>query len=77
MVDFERLNRETQAYRNTCVDRFNPSTRANYSSAFAFASGSKQSGFCYSPDRSCDVDRFNPSTRSNYSKRFPAADLFG
>ena len=61
--------------RSRDVDRFNPSTRANYS--VMVASGSKQSGFSYSPDRSRDVDRFNPSTRSNYSKRFPAADLFG
>ena len=28
--DFDRLNRETQQYRNTCVDRYNPSTRSNY-----------------------------------------------
>jgi hypothetical protein len=77
MADFERLNRETQAYRNTCVDRFNPSTRSNYSATFSSACGSRQSGFSYSPDRSRDIDRFNPSTRGNYSKRFPAADLFG
>jgi hypothetical protein len=27
---FNRLNRETNEYRKTCVDRFNPSTRPNY-----------------------------------------------
>ena len=32
MDKFERLNWETQQYRNKQVDRFNPSTRANYSS---------------------------------------------
>ena len=30
MVDFERLNRETQAYNNTNIDRFNRSTAQNY-----------------------------------------------
>ena len=29
-VDFDRLNRETQEWRNTYVDRFNPSTKDNY-----------------------------------------------
>lgn len=28
----KRLNRETQEYRNRCVDRFNPSTQSNYDS---------------------------------------------
>lgn len=31
MVDFDRLNRETREYNNRNVDRFNPSTRGNYS----------------------------------------------
>ena len=31
MVDFDKLNRDTREWRNTCVDRFNPSTRNNYS----------------------------------------------
>ena len=30
MVDFDKLNRQTQEYRNRCVDRFNPSTKSNY-----------------------------------------------
>ena len=59
--------------RSRDVDRFNPSTRPNYSTAYASASGSYSTGYYYSPDRSRDVDRFNPSTRKNY----PCADLFG
>ena len=31
MVDFDRLNRETREYNNRNVDRFNPSTKSNYS----------------------------------------------
>lgn len=45
--------------RSRDIDRFNPSTRSNYS-------GSYNTSGCYSPDRSRDVDRYNPSTRSNY-----------
>ena len=33
MCDFDKLNRETQNWRNTCVDRFNPS--APNSTSFA------------------------------------------
>lgn len=32
MADFDRLNRETQNARNYAVDRFNESTKANYTS---------------------------------------------
>ena len=32
MVDFDRLNRETREYNSKNIDRFNPSTRSNYSS---------------------------------------------
>lgn len=35
--------------RSRDVDRFNPSTRANYSTAFTNASGSRQTGYYYSP----------------------------
>jgi hypothetical protein len=45
--------------RSYDVDRFNPSTRANYPTSY------NPNGY-YSPDRSYDVDRFNPSTASNY-----------
>ena len=31
MVDFDKLNRETRDFNNRNVDRFNPSTRSNYS----------------------------------------------
>lgn len=31
MVDFDALNRKTQRERNTCVNRYNESTRGNYS----------------------------------------------
>lgn len=34
--------------RSHDVDRFNPSTRPNYSTAFANASGSRQNGYYYS-----------------------------
>ena len=34
--------------RSRDVDRFNPSTRGNYSTAFANASGSYQTGYWYS-----------------------------
>lgn len=44
MFDFEKHNAEVMAYRNACVDRFNPSTRANYPSTY------NPSG-CYSPIR--------------------------
>lgn len=30
MDKFEQLNRETREYNNSNVDRFNPSTKANY-----------------------------------------------
>ena len=30
MDKFERLNRETREYNNRNVDRFNPSTKGNY-----------------------------------------------
>lgn len=30
MVDFDKLNRETNEHRARQIDRFNPSTRANY-----------------------------------------------
>lgn len=33
MVDFERLNRETREHNARNVDRFNKSTRGNYSAA--------------------------------------------
>ena len=59
MTDFDRLNRETQAHRNTCVDRFNPSTRGNYTTSY------NTSGY-YSPSRTADLDRYNPSTAGNY-----------
>ena len=29
--DFNRMNRETREYRNRCVDRYNESTKGNYS----------------------------------------------
>lgn len=35
--------------RSRDVDRFNPSVRGNYSTAFANASGSRQNGYYYSP----------------------------
>lgn len=38
--------------RSRDVDRFNPSTRGNYSTTFANASGSRQTGYYYSPNRS-------------------------
>lgn len=56
--------------RSHDVDRFNPSTRGNYSTAY------NPCGY-YSADRSHDVDRYNPTTQSCYTRRFPAADLFG
>lgn len=56
--------------RSRDVDRFNSSTRGNYSTAY------NPSGY-YSADRSHDVDRYNPTTQSCYTRRFPAADLFG
>ena len=31
MDKFDRLNRETREYNNRNVDRFNPSTKSNYS----------------------------------------------
>lgn len=31
MVDFDKLNRETREYNNRNVDRYNPSTKGNYS----------------------------------------------
>ena len=30
MINFEQLNRQTQEYRNTFVDRYNGSTKGNY-----------------------------------------------
>ena len=45
--------------RSRDIDRFNPSTRGNYSTAY------NSKGY-YSPDRSRDIDRYNPSTQSNY-----------
>lgn len=42
-----------------------------HSAQFFNASGSRQGGYYYSPDRSRDVNRYNPSTRGNY----PASDL--
>ena len=59
--------------RSRDVDRFNPSTRGNYSTAFANASGSYSTGYYYSPNRSSDIDHYNPTTR----KCYPCADLFG
>ena len=44
-----------------------------HNTQFFGASGSKQGGYYYSPDRSYDVDRYNPSTRKSY----PCADLLG
>jgi hypothetical protein len=38
--------------RSRDVDRFNPSTRGNYSTAFSGASGSRQGGYYYSPSYS-------------------------
>ena len=70
MANFDRLNRETQNYRNTCVDRFNPSTRGNYSTSY------NTNGY-FSPCRSYDVDRHNSATQKCYTQRFPAADLLG
>lgn len=49
MNKFDKLNAETNRYRSTCVDRFNPSTCGNYSTAFANANGSRQTGYYYSP----------------------------
>ena len=31
MINFDQLNQQTRDYRNTFVDRFNPSTKSNYS----------------------------------------------
>lgn len=56
--------------RSCDVDRFNPSTRGNYSTSY------NTNGY-YSPNRSCDVDRYNPTTQSCYTRRFPASDLLG
>lgn len=60
MADFEKLNRETREFNHRNIDRFNPSTRGNYSASY------NTDGY-YSHDRSRDVDRFNPSTRGNYN----------
>lgn len=30
MTDFDKLNRETREFNNRNVDRFNPSTKSNY-----------------------------------------------
>ena len=30
MIDFDKLNRETLEYSHRNIDRFNPSTRVNY-----------------------------------------------
>lgn len=46
--------------RSRDIDRFNPSTRSNYSTSY------NTNGY-YSPNRSNDIDRYNPSTKSNYS----------
>lgn len=48
--------------RSKDVDRFNPSTKANYSTSFASASGSYSTGYYYSPAR-------------QEQKKFPAWDL--
>ena len=48
--------------RSRDVDRFNPSTRANYSTSFASASGSRSTGYYYSPAR-------------QEQKSYPARDL--
>lgn len=48
--------------RSRDVDRFNPSTRSNYSTAFANASGSRQSGYHYSPSYSTS----KPKTTGRY-----------
>ena len=48
--------------RSRDVDRFNPSTRDNYSTTFANASGSRQTGYYYSP-----VTTYNkPKTTGRY-----------
>lgn len=48
--------------RSRDVDRFNPSTRGNYSTAFANASGSRQTGYYYSPSYSTN----KPKTTGRY-----------
>lgn len=45
--------------RSRDIDRFNPATRGNYSTAYNFNG-------CYSPDRCRDIDRHNSSTKENY-----------
>lgn len=42
---FNRLNRETQAYNNRNVDRFNPSTQGNYT----YFDPYRQGCGCYQP----------------------------
>lgn len=61
MANFDELNRQTREWNHRNVDRFNHSTRANYSTSY------NTNGY-YSPDRSSDlVDRYNLSTRGNYN----------
>jgi hypothetical protein len=58
---FDELNDRTNAYRATCVDRFNPSTRANYE--VINASGSRQNGYYHS----CTPIYSNkPTTKGRY-----------
>lgn len=61
MFDFEKHNKEVDARRAVCVDRFNPSTRANYSSGYigGKAYGNSAIGYAYSP---------SPSRSSYFSK---------
>ena len=52
--------------RSRDVDRFNPSTRGNYSTAFSKVSGSRQIGYYYSATSSYTS---KPSTSGHYDGR--------
>lgn len=51
------------------IDRFNPSTRSNYSTGY------NPSGY-YSPDRSHEVDRYNRSTSACYGYYDPCKTYY-
>lgn len=49
--------------RSRDIDRFNPSTRSNYSASFASACGSKQTGYHHSAS---DIYGSKPKTTGRY-----------
>lgn len=55
--------------RSRDVDRFNPSTRSNYSTCY------NSNGY-YSPDRSHEVDRYNRSTSACYGYYDPCKTYY-